>query len=686
MKYFVAIALLLISLVHVSTSSKNVKKHVGNEEAKYQTVTISSLIERSSSTTEAASLLRSHHDLKFLIENLEKHDVPFEQILIDLHHSTGERIETTKARGKCEPSSWKYYTTCMGYDKACQSDEDYPCQGLCRCNTVGVDECECVKSLSEPEREDDVNFFVKAVKTASDDMKETGEKIIKKADEVVDKIGDKISDVVDKGIDFVKKNVIDKIKKFLQTFHTASKHTVEIQKAKVQNAKADYYAAKGKTEKRAALLKLSHAIGKLNGQQQMVAIKNTLKKALSILRGAGHLILPDMLILGANYGSTLGHTAGVEHVYDFRTREIGVFTFGGINLGTNQLNALIGKSIGASAGVYLALGWQHSAWCKTLEDKYSGLFKTFDFSVEVPGFSIPAFASINAGGVAAVSASGLGGTLGKCCPLFSEIKTLGFSASASIGLGKSPIPFDAGIGCTDYHMKKIGKVCKESLLGFVKEVSILNVLAPVNLLLTVGLALANDFRAAPNVCGKNFKSPKRCGCQGLPALIECCGNRKCHRCDDDSYDREYRTIKQREVRDVIRTVRKDIVTEAKNVYHYVSPKAAFKFIKSNWKSLIGLGNSNTLKHQKSKVDHSKRVTNVCQARPLLKRGSKGKHVFTLQQVMGIITIDGHFGSKTRDAVKEYQRSHNLSPVDGVVGKKTWNKLCQKAYEIKDQED
>ena len=85
MKYFVAIALLLISLVHVSTSSKNVKKHVGNEEAKYQTVTISSLIERSSSTTEAASLLRSHHDLKFLIENLEKHDVPFEQILIDLH-------------------------------------------------------------------------------------------------------------------------------------------------------------------------------------------------------------------------------------------------------------------------------------------------------------------------------------------------------------------------------------------------------------------------------------------------------------------------------------------------------------------------------------------------------------------------------------------------------------------------
>ena len=53
------------------------------------------------------------------------------------------------------------------------------------------------------------------------------------------------------------------------------------------------------------------------------------------------------------------HTAGVEQVYDFRTREIGTFVFGGINIGTNQINALFGKSIGVDAGVYLALGWQH---------------------------------------------------------------------------------------------------------------------------------------------------------------------------------------------------------------------------------------------------------------------------------------------------------------------------------------
>ena len=79
-----------------------------------QTETPVALIQRSSSTSEAASLLRQHHDMKFIIENLEKHGVPFDQILIDLHHSEGKRILTSKASGKCRPSSWKYLASCMG--------------------------------------------------------------------------------------------------------------------------------------------------------------------------------------------------------------------------------------------------------------------------------------------------------------------------------------------------------------------------------------------------------------------------------------------------------------------------------------------------------------------------------------------------------------------------------------------
>ena len=365
---------LLLFWLNVGVDCLDAKTH----DSVRQTETPVALIQRSSSTSEAASLLRQHHDMKFIIENLEKHGLSFEQILIDLHHSEGKRILTSKASGKCRPSSWQYMASCMGKNSACKPDPRFPCKGLCRCNTMGIDECECVKSLKEPMKEDDTHFFMKTVDVASNDMKNAGKKIIEKADKAVDAIGDKFTEVIKKGMAFIKRDVIDKIKAFLHTFKTASKQSVDVQKEVVKEAKVGYYKAKGKAEKKEALLKLAHEIGKLNGMEQMVAIKTTFKQVLSILKGVGHAVLPDMLIIGANYGSTLSHTAGVEQVYDFRTREIGTFVFGGINLGTNQINALIGKSIGASAGVYLALGWQHSSWCKTLEDNCSLLEKRQD--------------------------------------------------------------------------------------------------------------------------------------------------------------------------------------------------------------------------------------------------------------------------------------------------------------------
>ena len=104
---------------------------------------------------------------------------------------------------------------------------------------MGIDECECVKSLSEPMKEDDTHFFMKTVDVASNDMKNAGKKIIEKADKAVDAIGDKFTEVVKKGIAFIKRNVIDKIKAFLHTFKTASKQSVDAQKEVVEEAK-DY--------------------------------------------------------------------------------------------------------------------------------------------------------------------------------------------------------------------------------------------------------------------------------------------------------------------------------------------------------------------------------------------------------------------------------------------------------------
>ena len=57
---------------------------------------------------------------------------------------------------------------------------------------------------------------------------------------------------------------------------------------------------------------------------------------------------------------------------------------------------------------------------------------------------------------------------------------------------------------------------------------------------------------------------------------------------------------------------------------------------------------------------------------IIKFGDKNNDVKLLQQMLGI-TADGIFGIKTEQAVKDYQKQHNLT-VDGIVGKNTWNKL------------
>lgn len=63
---------------------------------------------------------------------------------------------------------------------------------------------------------------------------------------------------------------------------------------------------------------------------------------------------------------------------------------------------------------------------------------------------------------------------------------------------------------------------------------------------------------------------------------------------------------------------------------------------------------------------------------LYKKGTSGTIVAEIQQALRefgfeSIAADGIFGAKTEEAVKAFQRNHNLSP-DGIVGPNTWRIL------------
>lgn len=60
--------------------------------------------------------------------------------------------------------------------------------------------------------------------------------------------------------------------------------------------------------------------------------------------------------------------------------------------------------------------------------------------------------------------------------------------------------------------------------------------------------------------------------------------------------------------------------------------------------------------------------------PTLKKGSKGNSVAILQTLLNI-DVDGDFGPKTKEAVIQFQKAHNLKP-DGIVGPKTWEELLK----------
>lgn len=63
--------------------------------------------------------------------------------------------------------------------------------------------------------------------------------------------------------------------------------------------------------------------------------------------------------------------------------------------------------------------------------------------------------------------------------------------------------------------------------------------------------------------------------------------------------------------------------------------------------------------------------------PVLKKGSRGVNVKIAQEALNRfgynLSVDGKFGPKTEEAVKDFQRNNKLVS-DGIIGKKTWEKL------------
>ena len=110
-----------------------------------------------------------------------------------------------------------------------------------------------------------------------------------------------------------------------------------------------------------------------------------------------------------------------------------------------------------------------------------------------------------------------------------------------------------------------------------------------------------------------------------------------------------------------------------------------KCYQRNDKTIIGYG------HPRYDAEPEKTVTkeakNVIIEMPILRKGSSGNAVKTLQRLLRqleyvnadgktYITVDGSFGSNTEAAVRRYQKNRGAKNPDGIVGEWTWNKLLK----------
>ena len=108
-----------------------------------------------------------------------------------------------------------------------------------------------------------------------------------------------------------------------------------------------------------------------------------------------------------------------------------------------------------------------------------------------------------------------------------------------------------------------------------------------------------------------------------------------------------------------------------------------KVYKRTDKTIIGYGHPRYDEEPKKTV--TKEVKNVNIEMPILRKGSSGNAVKTLQRLLRqlqyvntdgktLLIVDGDFGSNTEAAVKRYQKNRGAKNPDGIVGEWTWNKL------------
>lgn len=68
---------------------------------------------------------------------------------------------------------------------------------------------------------------------------------------------------------------------------------------------------------------------------------------------------------------------------------------------------------------------------------------------------------------------------------------------------------------------------------------------------------------------------------------------------------------------------------------------------------------------------------ITSAMPVIREGSKGEYVRIAQGRLVVkgypLKVDGEFGPKTKETVKQFQLDHRLK-VDGIIGSKTWTEL------------
>lgn len=99
-----------------------------------------------------------------------------------------------------------------------------------------------------------------------------------------------------------------------------------------------------------------------------------------------------------------------------------------------------------------------------------------------------------------------------------------------------------------------------------------------------------------------------------------------------------------------------------------------------WKNgvqITALSTRKWLKHGKLPYVEYEEVATVTITLPVLRKGSKGETVETLQRLLNSygsnLTLDGDFGANTDRALRVFQKAQKLE-VDGICGKESWKRL------------